>query len=138
MKKLMMMIVFVCAAIAADAQIKKELSLKPYWEIKGAAVDPNDKTTKISIEVKNVNGEGRVLYFTSNRALERVKVLFIGLPSALPNTLFLKGAKTGSLNLDAGAYKNGLAKGYRLLFYKLRSPSQIWEATVIQRNIATP
>lgn len=138
MKKLMMMIAFVCVAVVADAQIKKELSLKPYWEIKGAPVDPNDKTTKISIEVKTVSGEGRVLYFTSNTALESVKILFIGLPSEVPNTLFLKGAKTGSLKLDAGAYKNGLAKGYRLLFSKLRSPRQIWEATVIQRNIAMP
>ena len=138
MKKLMMMIVFVCAAITADAQIKKELSLKPYWEIKGAAVDPNDKITKVGIEVKTVSGQGRVLSFTSNTALESVKVLFVGLPAEVPNTLFLKGAKTGSLNLDAGAYKKGLAKGYRLQFYKLRSPIQIWEATAIQRNIATP
>lgn len=129
---------FACAVATTNAQIKKGINLEPYWEIKGKPLDPNDHKTKITLEVKTVSSLGRVLYFTSNTGLQSVKVLFIGLPSEVPNTIFLKGAKTGSLNLDAGAYKNGLAKGYRLVFYKLRSPSQIWEATAIQRNIAKP
>lgn len=138
MKKLMMMIAFASAVVTTNAQIKKGINLEPYWEIKGKPVDPNDQKTKITLEVKTESGLGRVLYITSNTGLQSVKLLFIGLPSEVPNTIFLKGAKTTSLNLDAGAYKNGLAKGYRLLFYKLRSPRQIWEATVIQRNIAKP
>lgn len=138
MKKLIMLLSFVALGIMANAQIKKELNLKPYWEIKGAAVDPNNKQLQIGMEVKVMgNGQGRTLFITSNSQLEKVEVYFIGVPSYPKITTFIKGKST-SLMLESGAYNQGLQKGYRLLFYKLRSVRPIWEATVIQKNIAQP
>ncbi len=122
----------------AHAQIKKELNLKPYWEIKGKAVDPNNKTLQIDMQVKVVgNGQGRTLFITANTQMEKVEVYFIGVPSYPKITRTIK-AKTAYLILDSGAYNQGLQKGYRLVFYKLRSTMPIWEATVIQKNIAIP
>lgn len=133
-----MIIAFVCIGMAANAQIKKELNLKSYWEIKGKAVDPNDTQLKITMEVKIVgNGQGSTLFFTSNTVLDRVEIYFIGVPTYPKITTGIKN-KTGSLILGSGAYSQGLEKGYKLLFYKLRSPRPIWEATVIKRNILTP
>ncbi|MBP6025662.1 hypothetical protein [Ferruginibacter sp.] len=132
MKQLLAILIFLFAATAVHAQVKK--LPKDFTTKRKIAGTQNVKEgyehATMELFITNTDGKGETLNFKSSVNIAKVQITFIDVAGLPHTTTYNAGTKTGFFYLESGAYNPGLQKGYTLNFYVLRNDKPIWTFTV--------
>jgi threonyl-tRNA synthetase len=88
----------------------------------------------VKAELIQTEGKGETINFTSNTAIDKVELSFVGVPNSKQITTYNADTKTGYFYLESGAYQGGQAKGYLLHFFVKGFDKPVWVVALTEKK----
>lgn len=137
MKKFFPVLILLLLATSINAQVrtipKKLVSLKREM-VSRTTAQPRYGSVDVKVELTQTEGKGETLKFSSNTAIDRVEISFVGVPNSKQTTSYNANSMDGYFYLESGAYKGGQQKGYLFHFYVKGFDKPVWVCALTEKK----
>ena len=129
--------ILLLAVSTINAQVrtipKKLVPLKREM-VSRTTAQPRYGSVDIKVELTQTEGKGETLKFSSNTAIDRVEISFVGVPNSKQIANYNANSMNGYFYLESGAYKGGQQKGYLIHFYLKGFDKPVWVCALTEKK----